>query len=280
MAPTTPPDLALRLQERTAAWHVEVETTVETEGSLLAFGRRDRAPVVLKLIKRRGDEWHAGRVLEAFDGHGVVRVLAHAAGALLLERLLPGESLATIALEGDDDGATAVLAAVIGRMQPRTPSSVPSVLDWGRGFERYLAGGASAIPPGLVVEAQNTYARLVATQSRPRLLHGDLHHDNVLHDSARGWLAIDPKGVFGELEYEVGAALRNPYERPELFASSSTIARRVDRFASELGLDRERILRWSFAQAVLSAIWQLEDGDAVGPDHPCLTLARAIRSSC
>ena len=32
---------------------------------------------------------------------------------------------------------------------------------------------------------------------------------NVRFDSGRGWLAIDPKGVFGELEYEVGAVVRN-----------------------------------------------------------------------
>jgi streptomycin 6-kinase len=40
----------------------------------------------------------------------------------------------------------------------------------------------------------------------------DLHHYNVLSDSGRGWLAIDPKGLVGEVEYEVGAAIRNPID--------------------------------------------------------------------
>jgi hypothetical protein len=34
------------------------------------------------------------------------------------------------------------------------------------------------------------------------------------------WIAVDPKGVIGEIEYEIGASLRNPYENPEIFASA------------------------------------------------------------
>jgi streptomycin 6-kinase len=109
-----------------------------------------------------------------------------------------------------------------------------------------------------------------------RLLHGDLHHYNVLVDSARGWLAIDAKGVVGEPEYEVGAALRNPWERPELFTEPATIMRRVDRFRRELHLDAERILAWAFAQAVLAAIWAVEDGVIIGPDNAWLALANHI----
>jgi streptomycin 6-kinase len=108
-------------------------------------------------------------------------------------------------------------------------------------------------------------------------LHGDLHHYNVLFDSERGWVAIDPKGVVGEVEYEVGAALRNPCESSELFARSATVEKRLNQFASKLDLDFSRALRWAFSQAVLSAIWGVEDGFPVGPLDPGLALAEAIR---
>lgn len=52
----------------------------------------------------------------------------------------------------------------------------------------------------------------------------DLQHYNVLFDDARGWLAIDPKGVVGEVEYEIGAILRNPIERPDLFAAPEIVS--------------------------------------------------------
>jgi streptomycin 6-kinase len=78
-------------------------------------------------------------------------------------------------------------------------------------------------------------------------------------DAQRGWLAIDPKGVIGETAYEVGAALRNPCERPTVFAATATIERRVALFAGILGLDPKRVLGWAFAQAIPAAIWEVED---------------------
>ena len=72
------------------------------------------------------------------------------------------------------------------------------------------------------------------------------------------------------------AALRNPGERPDLFAASATIDRRLDRFVARLSLDPGRTLGWAFAQAVLSALWEIEDGAPAGSTHPSIRLAEAI----
>ncbi len=271
-------ELQRRVEDRISAWRVVVERIAETESSILAFGRRDDQPVVLKVIRNRGDEWRSGEILDAFAGQGVVRVYDYVEGAVLLERLSPGKSLVDIALNGDDDRATGILAEVIGKMSPHNPvSTAATIQEWGKGFERHAASGDTQIPKRLVLEAHRVYSDLCNSQSRPRLLHGDLHHYNVLFDAERGWLAIDPKGIVGELEYEVGAALRNPYERPELFAEPSAIRKRVERFALELRLDATRTLAWGFAQAVLAAIWAVEDGVAVETGNPWIVLANAIR---
>jgi streptomycin 6-kinase len=150
------------------------------------------------------------------------------------------------------------------------------VEQWARGFEHYLASSDARIPRELVHNAREWYLQLCASQSKRRLLHGDLHHDNILFDAARGWLAVDPKGVVGETEYEIGAALRNPVGRPDLFTQPDTIRRRIERFAETLHLDARRILRWAFAQAVLSAIWTWEDGFDIDKMDPVLDLARVI----
>ncbi|HEV2837175.1 MAG TPA: hypothetical protein VGW58_17785, partial [Pyrinomonadaceae bacterium] len=55
------------------------------------------------------------------------------------------------------------------------------------------------------------------------------------------------------------------------------IKRRLEILTTLLPLDRSRTLRWSFAQAVLSAIWDVEDGYEVPPDHPALLLAQTLR---
>ena len=187
--------------------------------------RAGHQPVVLKVSRNHGDEWQSGDVLTAFQGKGIVRLLDHVGGAVLLERLSPGDSLATMAINGDDDRATRVLAEVVGRVLPGPPpSACPSVEDWGLAFASYEASGDRQIPQALLETARHVYGQLCASQSTRRLLHGDLHHYNVLLDSSRGWLAIDPKGVIGEPEYEIGAALRNPYRaaRPVHSAGDDT----------------------------------------------------------
>ena len=110
------------------------------------------------------------------------------------------------------------------------------------------------------------------------LLHGDLHHYNVLFDNERGWVAIDPKGVVGELEYEIGAILRNPVELPELFADPAVVERRLKTLTGLLSLNYTRALIWSFAQAILSAIWGVEDGYPISPNDPPQRNTRPINT--
>ncbi len=267
-----------QLKERANQWQVTIHETCETSGSVIAFGVRRGSRVVLKIIKQHCDEWRCGEVLCALDGHGTVRVLEFDLGAVLLERLDPGEALVLLVRQGEDERATDILAEVIRQMANHPPPEhTPTLLDWSRAFDRYLNTVDQQVTHDLVHDAQDWYQRLVTSETKVMLLHGDLQHYNVLVDSRRGWVAIDPKGVVGELEYEVGAILRNPVERPDLFASTGTIERRLEVLAKRLRLDSERALSWAFAQAVLSAIWEIEDGHTVHPNHGALKLAQIIK---
>ncbi|MGH9881632.1 MAG: aminoglycoside phosphotransferase family protein [Pyrinomonadaceae bacterium] len=266
------------LKVRARQRDVTIDQTSATRGSLLGFGRWHGAPVVLKITKQQGDEWHAGEVLQAFNGQGAVRVYESDAGAVLLERLEPGRQLVELVQRGQDDEATGILGDVMRQLVHHvSPTHCPTVLDWARGFDRYLASGDRQIPVGLVNEARDLYQRLAGSQRATMLLHGDLQHYNVLFDSARGWVSIDPKGVVGELEYEVGAILRNPVEQPDLLASTTTIERRLDILVKALSLDYARTISWSFAQAALPAIWEIEDSYSIAPDNFALRLAHTLR---
>jgi streptomycin 6-kinase len=270
-------ELQSRFEDCVIRWRLRVETVVQTGSSIIAFGQRDQQPVVLKVTKRSSEEWSSGQVLNAFEGQSVVRSLDQTDGAVLLERLVPGKSLAEMNMP--DEEATAIIADVIRRMSPTSaPIETPIIEAWGKSFELYRAAPNAGIPISLVEQAHRTYTTLCASQSSVRLLHGDLHHHNVILDSRRGWVAIDPKGVVGELAYEVGAALRNPCEQPALFSAPDTIRRRVNCFAAVLKLDSGRILAWAFAQAVLAAIWEWEDDGVLTAGLGWLALARSIQS--
>ena len=241
-------------------WHVSILNTQETYTSLVAFGLRDNARVVIKLSKQQGDEWNSGAVLRAFDGDGVVRVIDSKGGAVLLEELVPGHNLVGAVTQGNDETATKILAQVITKMaNHEAPTGCPNVLAWSKGFTRYREMNAKQIPSEMVDHAEALYLKLAASSSRTMLLHGDLHHYNVVFDEKRGWTAIDPKGIVGELEFEVGAILRNPVELPQLLTSRKVIERRLQILTDVLDLDYQRALEWCFAQAVLSVIWDIED---------------------
>ena len=218
--------------------------------------------------------------LRIYDGRGIARLLESDAelGALLLERLEPGFMLDSVRNETE---ATTIAAGVMRQLWCPAPADhqFPTVADWGKGFGRLrhnFDGGSAPIPTDLLAEAEEAFTALVASSAAPVVLHGDLHHFNILKAGREPWLAIDPKGVVGEPAYEVGAFMRNP--SPQLLSEPNPgeiMRRRLDSFSEELGIDRERLRGWSFAQAVLSACWSYEDHGRVS-EH-ALTCAALLR---
>ncbi len=229
-------------------------------------------PLVLKLCVPTRETLTEIEALLAFAGCGAARLVDSdaARGALLLERLEPGTYL-TALCEVDDEAATSAAAAVMRQLHRVTPHKShisPTVADWGRGFERCRAlfgGGTGPFPRKLFEEAESLYAELVSTSAAPVLLHGDLHHGNILAAAREPWLAIDPKGLVGEPAYEVGALLRNPLPRLLRFPNPVRVMeRRVALLSEELGLERARVRGWGLAQAILSGWWAIEDGEELG----------------
>ncbi len=223
----------------------------------------DGTPAVLKVGYPAPELFSNIAALKVFDGRASVRLLAsdRDLGAVVLERVYPGDTLATLS---DDAEATSAAAAVMRRLWRPAPAvhSFPTVAGWGRGFDRVdreFATKPSPFPTRLVAEASETFRSLAASMAEPVLLHGDLHHDNILAATREPWLSIDPKGLIGEPAYEVGALLRNPRSLLSQHDPGAILANRISRLSDDLGFDRQRVRGWGFAQAVLSAWWSYED---------------------
>jgi len=195
-----------------------------------------------------------------------------------LEELTPGKDLTSLSLSGKDDEATKVIAGIIHQMSSVRPS-IPgfiSVNDLAPEFQRHRHTCDGLMPGGMIEKAERLFAELCKSQTDIRLLHGDLHHYNVLFDARQGWVAIDPWGVRAEIEYEVGASLRNPIDAPDLLATETTVVKRLKVFEDRLGLNVVRALRWAFAQAVLAALWPSEPGIGVDMRKPFIAAAKAM----
>jgi streptomycin 6-kinase len=236
--------------------------------------RRHGDPALLKILSGASDEALAARALRHFAGHGAVRVLREDRGAVLLQRAVPGAPLSALVAAGHDDEATAVLADAMLRLHhgKRPPAGWPSLAGWAEGFARHrAAGGHPRVSLDLLDRGEGAFREMLASQSRQFLLHGDLHHDNMVRDQRDGWLVIDPKGVVGESAFETAAALRNPVDFFPFQLDPKVTERRIAIFAERLAVDRARILGWHAGQSVLSACWLVEDN---APDD---AIARAVR---
>jgi streptomycin 6-kinase len=207
--------------------------------------------------------------LRCFDGDGAARLFEAdpERSMCLLERLHPGEMLVTLA---DDDKRTHIAAEVMLRLWKPVPvgESEPQELpfiklsDWFAGMDGlrpYFSGGTGPFPQRIFEMTEALIPELFATSSPPLLIHGDLHHFNIL-SSRRGWLAIDPKGVIGPPEYEVGPLLINPI--PDFLRGGAAVRqaeRRIAILSERLGFAPQHIRDWAICHAVLSAWWDIKD---------------------
>lgn len=246
---------------------------LETHSSIVLPVRRsppdaagkDAVRCILKVA--RADEERAGaRLMAWWEGDGAARVLELDGDAVLLERALGPGSLARMARTGRDDEASCILCAAAARLHAPRDRPAPELVPLERWF-RALEPAAAA-HGGILARAAAAARELLSAPREVVVLHGDLHHDNVLDFGARGWLAIDPKGLVGERGFDFANLFCNPDLRTA--AAPGRLARQATVVAEAAGLERGRLLRWILAWAGLSAAWALEDGD-----HPEVALAVA-----
>ena len=250
-------------------WDLTLGSALEplTYNYLVSARRADGTDVVMKVASPTGEFMHQKAALAMFGGHGSVQLLASddTNEVLLLESCKPGTLLDDL----PDDEAIAIAASIMRQLwRPLPPDhSFPTTDDWGQGFARLRKyyGDTGPFPRTLVERAERTFADFSAATVTPVLLHGDLHHDNILAAQRQSWLAIDPKGVAGDPVYESGSMLLNRSSTMRISQHPGPVlARRLDRLAGELEIERHRLRDWGVAQAVLSAWWTVEDHGHIG----------------
>ena len=238
-------------------WSLRIGEPFEAHVSYVAPAELpDGRRAVLKVNLPEPESEREPDALLHWDGDGAVRLLAHDPGrrALLVERCEPGTQLWQVV---DEEEANRAAAAVLRRLWRPPPAEhafrllVDLAAQWteelparwerlGRPFERPL-----------LEEAVGFLREAGPSQGRPVVLHQDLPGGNVLRAARHPWLAIDPKPLVGEREFDTASLLRD--RRPELLAdpgAAARVRRRLDQLAAELGLDRERMRGWGVAHAL------------------------------
>lgn len=245
-----------------AAPELLAQTPTSAIYTVTAAGKR----AVLKLLTPMGiqDEASGAAALQHFDGHGAVRLLNSDAGAHLME-YAEGDDLAGMVACGDDEAATVIIADVLTQLHAKDVPTPPDGLTPLRSRFRPLFQKAEADKQvgdeSLFVRGAVIAEKLLSTSREERVLHGDVHHNNIRYSAGRGWLSFDPKGLYGERTYDTANIFHNPYPS-DVPVDERRILRTADLLAEKLQIDVRRILAYAFAYTCLTAIRFLED-DAV-----------------
>lgn len=227
-----------------------------TPGSRLLPVRMGDLPAMLK-VAVDAEEKFGNLLMTWWDGEGAARVYAHHGDALVLERAEGDRSLMHMALNGQDDEASRILCTTLARLHaPRSSSPPPLIPLWSWFASLRMAAEQQG---GTYLLSLKAAEALLAEPQDVVVLHGDMHHDNVLDFGPRGWLAIDPKRVIGERGFDYANLICNPdlptANDPQRFK------KQIEVVAQAAGLERQRLLQWVLAFAGLSAAWFLEDKD-------------------
>lgn len=236
--------------------------------------RSDKSLAALKVYK--GDDMRnegPGVVfLQNCDGQGAAKIFQTGKNAFLME-YLDGITLGELTRQGDDQQAAQKLVETANKLQKvqfgRSYSfdrsyPWPKLEDWVVGLMELERGASWTDENWRHIEMSRHLAKeLISTQKDVSLLHGDLHHDNIIK-GARGYCAIDAKGVIGEKTYELANAVCNPIGAEELMVSRDRIEFLLTLWCEDFNLERARFLKWIIAQRGMSISWS---GNEIASDH-------------
>jgi streptomycin 6-kinase len=208
-------------------------------------------------------------LMQWWDGDGAAYVYAQEDDAVLLERATDRYSLLHMAMNGEDDEASRIMVRTAARLHAPRPTELRDSATLDRWFQSLEP--AALTHGGTFADCLEIATSLLASPQQPSILHGDIHHRNILDFGERGWLAIDPKRIYGERGYDFANIFAN--EDLPTTTDPARLRRQLPIVSSGADIEASRLLKWIAAYSGLSAAWFLEDGQQASAEKP-LTVAR------
>lgn len=279
-------DLPVLIEGLKLSWNLSDIIPVENMTyNYVAKAKQDNTRcVVLKIscnAKLLADEI---KMLQHFENNGAVKVIAYNSecSAALLQQAIPGTSLKSLYPQNVDK-VMEIYVDVVRKLHRQVATenkhSYTSQYTY-RNVKEWLATldniTSPLLPAELMGKAIQLKRELLNTTSEEKILHGDLHHDNIIQDR-HAWRVIDPKGIVGELGFEIAAfdfihqsELENNLDIPSLFK------KRIEKFSHKSELEATRLAKWVYVRLMMSAAWFVEDQ---GDPEQAIALAGQLLAS-
>jgi streptomycin 6-kinase len=208
----------------------------------VASGLQSSQEIILKLSLDEGLVIREHTALKALVGFGAVEVLAYKKKTLLLKKLSPAISLKTYLPDRRIEALKIACEVTRNLYQAPLPQNIKlPIIE-----ERFsLLDKDWPIPSDYLILARKFRDQIFSKYNEKKVLHGDLHHDNILQDGDY-WKVIDPHGVIGFPINEVWAFVQN-------------IEEDIPFIANYFGFNIDDVRKCYFLHTVLSAVWSIED---------------------
>lgn len=247
----------------------EVETVYQNPNKAVFAAQSEQfGPVILKIDRDTAQLSSECDTLTRMLGCCRVWACDTHDGLLLEERILPGTPLRE---EPDMCKRIAAFKSAFRSIHSPAREGV-TYLNWLEKINRFCErSDAAADIRDKAARALSICAEMFEKYPDRVLLHGDLHHDNLLRRGDGSYAVIDPKGVIGPEILDTPRFIMNeldtPYEEPE----KEHMAKVIALVSRELDYPEEDIRRLYFMEVVLGNVWCLEDGEEMNGEE--LTLA-------
>ena len=109
-----------------------------------------------------------------------------------------------------------------------------------------------------MVKAEQICLELCKTYTSEMLLHGDLHHHNILLNEYGCWRIIDPKGVVGDPVFDIPRFILNEFGDAPDHAKLVYIIRTLSK---ELGVPEIDLKRLLYVETCMGQCWCLNNGE-------------------
>lgn len=250
------------IAEIEANWQIKVGDSFENLSYHFVVPCRlysgDEAVLKIGFPEQDSPVFNEAETLKLYNGQGAVKFLNldEERLALLLEILKPGKTLREY-FRGSEEECAGIAIKVLQKIIRKPPENNNFVRleKWFAGFER---AAKTNFPAETLKKARKFYEEL--SNAETFLIHGDFHHENILSASREPFLVIDPKGIVGQIGYEISVFLNNHVwilkDDKDLIEKTQKVVRQ---FSEAFEIAPEVLKKWAYAQCTLSAWWTFEE---------------------
>ncbi len=187
---------------------------------------------------------------------------------MLLEAFVPGTPLREeVALDRRIEAFVTVYSKLHAASVSVEESTFPTYLQWVKRIAAYMAENSDdPLLTEQMFRAERLCTFLFNAYGERTLLHGDLHHDNLLLKSNGDYGIIDPKGVVGPRLFDLPRFILNEcFYGGETTTLESTLYV-VETLASKVSIPVEAVAISLYVETAMALCWCVESA-CFNPEH-------------